>query len=190
MVSIDKFLSGFRGRIDCAKYWHAVLETSISCLVFVTIFGAMLKLVHAGFLFVFKNPLSWPFDATFRSALWLFAGWNLEFLAATTIKRLHDRNRSGWWIVPFFIAPILVLGPSDWLDNQTLVVLVDALGFSLGVWCFIELFCLGGTRGPNRFGSDPLASSKPRPNWVQPSKIEFRPHSAGPPPAWLVKGGQ
>ncbi len=24
---------------------------------------------------------------------------------ATSIKRLHDRDKSGWWMIPFFVAP-------------------------------------------------------------------------------------
>jgi uncharacterized membrane protein YhaH (DUF805 family) len=188
-IVFNKFLFSFEGRINRAKYCYAIYATSISCLVFLSIFGAALKLVHVGYLYVFKNPLSLPFDASFRNALLFYAGWNFASLAAITIKRLQDRNRSGWWIVPFFIAPPLLHRLSDWLDNLTLALLVDALGFSLGVWCFIELLCLSGTRGPNRFGSDPLAPRETRPRWDQHSEIEFVPHSAGPPPAWLVKRG-
>ena len=172
------------GRIDCATCWHGVLETLISSLVFLLIFGAGLKLVDVVFLAVFKNPLSLPFDASFRNALLLFVGWNFESLAEITVKRLHDRNKSGWWIVPFFMAPLLLLRPSDWLDNPTLAHLVDALAFGLSVWCLVEL-CLSGTRGPNRFGPAPVTPRKT--TWVERRKDETMPDIAGPPPAWLVK---
>ena len=36
-------------------------------------------------------------------------------LLATSIKRLHDRDKSAWWMVPFFVLPGLynhVLGPA------------------------------------------------------------------------------
>jgi uncharacterized membrane protein YhaH (DUF805 family) len=184
-MDFKALLSKFEGRISRAEYWQAVIEASIHCLVFLLIFKAGLKLAEVAVLAVFKNPL--PFDASFGNALLLYAGWNVEFLAAITIKRLHDRNKSGWWTVALFIALLLLHRPSDWLDNPTLAVLADALGFSLGAWCFIELLCLGGTSGPNRFGPDPLAPRKSRLNWVQHSEIELMPHSAGPPPAWLVK---
>ena len=29
-------------------------------------------------------------------------------LASCLVRRLHDRSRSGWWLVPFFGGPILV----------------------------------------------------------------------------------
>ena len=50
---------------------------------------------------------------------------------AVTIRRLHDSDRSGWWI---------------------LIAFVPLVGF-LALMVFM---ILGGTRGPNRFGSDPL----------------------------------
>ena len=48
-------------------------------------------------------------------------------------KRWHDRDKSGWW---------------------SLIGLVPFIG---AVWILVELGILEGTRGPNRFGPDPLA---------------------------------
>lgn len=50
---------------------------------------------------------------------------------AVTVRRLHDTDRSGWWILIDFIP---LIGP---------IVLL--------IW-----FCTRGTPGPNRFGEDPL----------------------------------
>ena len=58
--------------------------------------------------------------------VWLFA--------ATSIKRLHDRGKRGWWLAPFFIAPGLLDKLSVWIDNPPLALLVSALGFGLSVW--------------------------------------------------------
>jgi uncharacterized membrane protein YhaH (DUF805 family) len=55
---------------------------------------------------------------------------------AIGIRRLHDLDRSGWW---------LLLG---------LIPLVGAI--ILIVW-----FCGQGTQGPNRFGPDPLSGATP-----------------------------
>lgn len=49
------------------------------------------------------------------------------------VRRLHDTNRSGWWI---------------------LIILVPLIGM---IW-IIVLLCLKGTSGQNRFGEDPLES--------------------------------
>lgn len=59
-------------------------------------------------------------------ALSLFIG-----LALYT-KRWHDRDKSGWW---------------------SLIMLVPIIG---AIWLLVECGILPGTRGPNRFGPDPL----------------------------------
>ncbi|MFL6796857.1 MAG: DUF805 domain-containing protein [Xanthobacteraceae bacterium] len=52
---------------------------------------------------------------------------------AVTVRRLHDTDRSGWWVLLWFI-PII-----GW------IILI--------IW-----YCARGTLGPNRFGPDPLAA--------------------------------
>ena len=49
---------------------------------------------------------------------------------AVSVRRLHDLDRSGWWLLLGFVP---VIGP---------VVLL--------VWC-----CSRGMEGPNQFGPDP-----------------------------------
>lgn len=51
---------------------------------------------------------------------------------AVGIKRCHDRDRSGWFL---------------------LVGLIPIVG---GIWLLIDLGFLRGTAGPNRFGANPL----------------------------------
>jgi uncharacterized membrane protein YhaH (DUF805 family) len=48
------------------------------------------------------------------------------------IKRWHDRDKSGWWM---------------------LIVLIPLVGI---IWFLVELGFLPGTPGPNRFGPPPL----------------------------------
>jgi uncharacterized membrane protein YhaH (DUF805 family) len=184
------FLLGFDGRINRAKIWFAALIWFATVFSFMTIFmiflfvlGSVLrgfgydvhlestKTMHPAFYL-----LGLPLLVTF---VWLFA--------ATVVKRLHDRAKSAWWFVPFFMAPSLLEKLSDWLEIAPLAVLASTLSFGLSVWCFVELFCLKGTKGPNRFGADPLAPATPpatpvdmRPGWDQRSELEFVPHSAGP----------
>jgi len=47
------------------------------------------------------------------------------------IKRFHDRDKSGWWV---------------------LIALIPIIG---AIWILIELGFLAGTPGPNRFGPPP-----------------------------------
>jgi len=94
---------------------------------------------------------------------------------SVTVRRLHDLNRSGWWygstvIIWLFL---MVLGGTvllrahqnelagtpamDGIPAVTYVMLAVlgladlVLGLLLFVW-----FCMRGTWGSNRFGSDPL----------------------------------
>jgi uncharacterized membrane protein YhaH (DUF805 family) len=47
-------------------------------------------------------------------------------------KRWHDRDKSGWW---------------------SLIILVPIIG---GIWLLVECGILEGTKGPNKYGPDPL----------------------------------
>jgi uncharacterized membrane protein YhaH (DUF805 family) len=109
--------------------------------------------------------------------------------AATSIKRLHDRDRSGWWMIPFFVAPGLYGQFQDRLGESTIVAVLGYVVFFILLWGFIEVGFLRGTRGPNRFGSDPLAPIDTGPGWDQQSELEFVPHSAGPSPGDHVMRG-
>jgi uncharacterized membrane protein YhaH (DUF805 family) len=175
------------------------------------IFGAPVKSVDVNIYDVFHNPPSFPFGAHFGGAdpettalvslIFHVAGTpifvvGLWFLAANTIKRLHDRNKSGWWIVAFFFVPHLLgrlggllLGDSSAADVAADVLVLIIVGLNL--WGLIELLFLKGTSGPNRFGPDPLAPAVPDAyapiRWDQQSELEFVPHSASPWPAPHVK---
>jgi Predicted membrane protein len=56
------------------------------------------------------------------------------------VKRCHDRDRSGWFVLVALVPP-----------------------FTL--WYLIETLCLRGTQGSNRFGRDPLSSQRARVKW-------------------------
>jgi uncharacterized membrane protein YhaH (DUF805 family) len=194
----NAFLFSFGGRINRAKYWYAIVASSVACLVFLSIVayaiggitGAGVKSVNLYFLDWLRDFPSFPFSVSFRdaapsSAVVLFYAMGAPifvvgtwFLAATSVKRLHDRNKSGWWIFPFFIAPGLLDRLSDWIDAPTAAVFVSAIAFGLTIWCFVELLCLRGTRGPNRFGPDPLAPPDTRPGWEQQDELESVPYRA------------
>jgi uncharacterized membrane protein YhaH (DUF805 family) len=82
----------------------------------------------------------------------------ISFVSALAIgiKRLHDRDRSGWWILLFYFGPS-VLAAAQASTDAGFASLILGLGtFVISVWCLVELGFLRGTRGPNRFGPDPL----------------------------------
>ena len=109
---------------------------------------------------------------------------------AASIKRLHDRDKSGWWMVAFFAVPGLYNQFADRLPDSHADLPLAFAASALCLWGFVEMYCLKGSRKTNRFGADPLAPPPPRdtrPPWDQQSEIEMVPHKAGPPPVWRVK---
>ena len=207
----NQFLFGFHGRINRAKYWYASLASQISCGVFLwilafllaAIFGDHVKSIRFDLYLMFGDPPSLPLHAGFAGTgpapalvpllfsalgtpIFVAAMW---FLTAATVKRLHDRNRSGWWMIPFFVVPPLFNRFDDLLGDSWAVVLLGHAVNALCLWGFIEMLFLRGTSGPNRFGADPLTPADTRPRWDQQSELEFVPHGAGPSPGSHVKRG-
>jgi len=208
----NAFLFSFEGRINRAKYWYAGFASMAVALVFLSrsafavasIFGADVKSVGIKVSNIFGNPPSLPFSATFGDAdpqsvglmrlcfyalgmpVFIFRMW---ILVAATIKRLHDRNRSGWWIMALCIAPPLLDKIGNGLDDWGVLDLFPLIASLLSLWGVVELGFLRGTGGPNRFGADPLAPVDTRLQWDQQSEIEFVPHSAGPPAGAHVMRG-
>ncbi len=107
-----------KGRIPRQTYWGASI--SIILVFYAAIFAAMLAfgpdsdLVLAT-LAVMYIPLFWT-------------------SIAVGVKRWHDRDKSGRWIL---IGLIPVIGP---------------------LWTLIEAGCLPGTVGPNKYGPDPIGN--------------------------------
>jgi uncharacterized membrane protein YhaH (DUF805 family) len=185
------FPFSFEGRINRAKYWLACL-TILASMFFSLLMLAVICIRHG----ISTGPLSinlFGISASIKYTLThdapaalfpriatlvmtLAFGW---CYAAASIGRLHDRNKSGWWIVPYIAAAGLYDQFGDWLGDSWPAVLVGCAVFVAFIWGLVELGYLKGTRGPNRFGPDPLARDT-GPRWDQQSELEFVPYSAGP----------
>jgi uncharacterized membrane protein YhaH (DUF805 family) len=211
------YLFRFDGRINRALLWQALLIVSVlACML--GMIDQAIKVLNGSttFAFNFKVDLDFGVDDIFnvvdprayrlpasagRARLILKVLGTSLFLwiyLATAIKRLHDRDRSGWWIVPFFFVPTLFDQFSDLLPTESNWVL--ALAWTMHIpwfWGLVEMFIVPGTSGNNRFGPDPLAqdedssasSLRSVQGWDQQSEIEFVPPSASPPGGMHVKRG-
>ena len=108
-------LFAFDGRVPRRIYWGASLSVTFIfyAVVFalVAIFGEESPVATGGIL-VMYIPLVW-------------------ISLAIQIKRWHDRDKSGWWVL---IGLIPCIGP---------------------IWAFVECGCLRGTFGSNTYGPDP-----------------------------------
>ena len=155
------YLFSLRGRINRAKLW---LWCLISALVAV---AAMLLRFFAKLDPVLHQSLQYGSVALNILLLWP--------ALALTLKRLHDRNKGPIWLIPFWAFPyafsaavlFIVFTPAvsaKYLNPEFVNWIRAALvaGYAMILWAFIELYCLRGTRGENRFGPDPLdAEQKP-----------------------------
>ena len=186
-------LFGFEGRINRARYWlgtlmilaamfFSLLMLAVICIRHDISTGPLsINLVGISASIKFKLTHDDASAALFPRvavlAMRLVFGW---CYAAISIKRLHDRNKSGWWIVPYLVAPGVCSQFDEWLgDSWPAVFISYATGIAF-LWGLIELNCLKGTRGPNRFGPNPLARRDTRSPWDQHSELGLVPHSAGP----------
>jgi len=198
------YLFRFDGRISRAKLWLAMvvmlglmMTVGLALVAIQSLFGSLAPFrFGASDLFRLLDPdtyRSFTLGDLPRLLIKLFGTSLLMWVYfATSIKRLHDRDKSGWWMVPFFAVPGLYNQFAERLpDSYADLPLAIAVAI-LCMWGFVEMYCLKGSRKTNRFGADPLAP-KPRPDtrppWDQQSEIEMVPHTASPPPVWRVKPG-
>lgn len=103
----------FSGRSRRAEYWWFALFNLIVTVVLALLTG---------------DPSS---GTGIIGAIWSLA----TFIPAIAVgaRRLHDIDRSGWWLLIGFVPLI-------------------------GIIVLIVFFCTRGHAGPNRFGADPLAA--------------------------------
>jgi uncharacterized membrane protein YhaH (DUF805 family) len=88
---------------------------------------------------------------------------------ALSVKRLHDRDRNGWWLLwqllIVLVAVILIVVAIAVPEEQRPLWYALAGGAGLAalvisVWLFVEIGFLRGTDGPKRFGPDPLGAMR------------------------------
>jgi uncharacterized membrane protein YhaH (DUF805 family) len=106
-----RILFSFEGRIPRKTWWL----WGVLALLLATVLASLL-LGIAGF--------SEEVAAIIANAVIIWPG------LAISVKRWHDRDKSGWWV---------------------LINLIPVIGF---IWSLVENGGLRGTVGPNRFGED------------------------------------
>lgn len=135
------------GRITRSQFWLAfliyVIVAAVASVITIFIITSSASDLGALVLYIGGGLVS---GLTFFSAM------------AVSIKRLHDRNRIGWWNIPMLVLPILLLGASNGLVTQSTANILVIVAAVLGAWGVIEFGLLRGSAGENRFGADPLAA--------------------------------
>ena len=75
-------------------------------------------------------------------------------LLAVATKWLHDRDKSAWWLLLFYVVPSVLDAIGRLLGWAGLIL--DLIGAAIAIWALIELGFLRGTKGPNDSRSGPV----------------------------------
>jgi len=140
-MNLMGLLFSFEGRINRGKFWLAVLA-----YVIISIVLAFLLIIPV--------------------LGWLLAGIGYLGMIVSgifvAIKRLHDRNKPGWWVAIFYVIPMILSGASAYMtyeagEQTSMAMLISLISLAISLWALVELGCLRGTVGPNQYGPDPIA---------------------------------
>jgi uncharacterized membrane protein YhaH (DUF805 family) len=155
MRDVIKRRFSFQGRIGRRQYWIATLIYSIAWVL-----GAAILVVLAALNY---NP---PDDTVTGFTIAGFvvlgiAAIALAFvtvtgLASSGVRRLHDRGKTGYWLLPYYLLPSM-MSKNVGLDGGGLVAGLVIAGIIL--WAIVDLGMLSGEAGSNGFGPDPLAKN-------------------------------
>ena len=165
-MDTKSFLFGFEGRINRARYWLAtlmILASMIFSLLMLTLIcirhnistgplSINLAGISASIKFTHDDAPAALFPRIAILVMTLGFGW---CYAVTSIRRLHDRNKSGWWIVPYLIVPGLYGHFGEWLGDSWPAALLDYATFIASLWGLIEMAWLRGySAAPTGLGPD------------------------------------
>lgn len=117
------FLFGLHGRIDRRQWWLGHLLNVVLLMAFTFAFAA---LGNSGLQTLVSSKGGLGLAPVVGASLTCF--W---ISLASTVKRYHDRNKSGWWAA---------------------ITLVPGIGL---IWSFIECGLMPGTPGTNTYGPPP-----------------------------------
>ena len=127
----------FRGRARRRTFWCTTLGIGVaaSVVAFIAVLPFLNELANGG-----MDDLE---VAMTKSACGLFIALctvvaAFLLLLPVSVRRLHDRNMSGWWLLAFIIGGM-----------------IPYVGQLIGIVLLVIMGCLDGTSGPNRYGFDP-----------------------------------
>ena len=138
----------FSGRARRAEYWWFFL------------FGIAVAALAAALDAILDTPRTSGANGTgLISGLTSFALLLPQF--AVTARRLHDTDRSGWWMLLPMVAVVPVVASFVLMSDgqpHIAMLIVGALVFFAVLILLLVWYATRGTVGDNRFGPDPLVA--------------------------------
>ena len=146
----------FSGRSRRMEYWMFALFLFVMWIV---LFGLFMVMVGSAILSMGGGSAGGLFAAG-GTAMILLLVMAVVWLAllipslAVGVRRLHDTERSGWWLGGYIILAIVsnVVQRSTGGGGLSAILSILTLVYALVLLVF---FCLDGTKGPNKYGPDP-----------------------------------
>ena len=159
------------GRASRSEFWWFILAG----LLF-NLFGGLILIIPLLGAIVYFGLSLWFFVANFT----------------VTVRRLHDTDHRGWWLLLPLLSSIvlcgaamLLIGPYyaniSYYDADNIIIGIVAVStlIVLGSYLILLIFCVKkGTDGPNRFGPDPLQAYPQGPEWGAGYGPNFDPGAA------------
>jgi uncharacterized membrane protein YhaH (DUF805 family) len=147
MGRVLRFIFTFEGRATRAQFW---LTPPALILTFFCGVVALAKLNGA-----IASSLLSLILALAAVALVLAIWWAC---IAISVKRLHDRDKPGQWLLIFWGMPTLLGWVVENVDLNVLErMLLSLSGTGLSIWGLVEMGFLRGVPRLNAYGDDPLA---------------------------------
>lgn len=147
MLPLKRY-ADFKGRAARAEYWWFVLAYSVIQLVFMFIDAKFTPTIYGAY-----GPLRLALTVTLLVPIY-----------AVTVRRLHDTEKSAWWVLPrisslaFLLFPLLHVDQSifEQLSGWSLATaIVLFLGWACAEIALFVFMVTRGTSGTNRYGPDP-----------------------------------
>jgi uncharacterized membrane protein YhaH (DUF805 family) len=167
-MSLTELLFSFKGRIRRLHWWVANLATGGVTALAMAILESAARV--SGNVAIDPSTQYAEPTGLFGVAVLAVGLANTWIGFALSVKRLHDRNRTGWWLVwqsLLLVLAVLLIVVAIAVPNEQAPLWYALAGgasvaaFAISVWLFVEIGFLRGTQGPNRFGPDPLGAAKP-----------------------------
>ena len=102
-MELKNILFSFNGRISRGTYWLSIVPLIVAVHLI-----AFVPLLIVGLIVGMESdemPDSSLFAVFAAQLLWLAGLWPL---LAVGSKRLHDRNKRGWWLLIFWVLPFFL----------------------------------------------------------------------------------
>jgi len=156
--------ANFSGRASRAEFWWFFLFTMIIYFVLMFAIGGSLGALTPASVASSGLGLTMMVVGLFWLAL-------IVPMIAVQVRRLHDTDRSGWWLGAFWLLYIAYIvaafrtvasfqtapGTPPNLGGAAMFGIFGLLFFVYSI-VLLVFFCLRGTTGPNRFGDDPYGA--------------------------------